>query len=198
MRPKQMKETAGRETSQHITAPTQHQQAGKTTYDNSYPTLQELRAMNLLDAPKNAAGLPAQAPWPADNRAAPLPKVQFNNEETPSQGKTTKLVSGLTRKVHDKVKREVLWPHEFVFSSTGTVTPDNITLDQLVAGDLAINWAVPKKNKGGVDYTPICIPPRSKSPSFQHPKSKSPNASNPLSPRVLGISITLSPESSPV
>ncbi|KAI8481711.1 hypothetical protein Bbelb_405480 [Branchiostoma belcheri] len=116
--------------------------------DRNYPTVREVRAFHRLhgdpstlpqhftrqtggtqvaDAIRSSAGRPSQAHFQ---------HVFDDDNHPPTRGK--KLTSGLSRKAHDRVIREVHWPHEFVFSANTTITHDSLTLDQLVAGEMAI------------------------------------------------------------
>ena len=94
----------------------------------SYPTLREERALEQFLANSSTSGQ-HPPPFAGREQAVRAPNLQ-------PQGK--KLSSGLSRRPHDRVVREVSWPHEFVFSATTAVNHETLTLDELVAGELAI------------------------------------------------------------
>lgn len=112
---------------------------------HDFPTLREVRAFQQLhkkpaEIPQSTrgfrAGDRASNAVPIADKHSHMGNTQHHESEIQPQGK--KLTSGLTRKSHDRVVREVAWPHEFVFSATAAVTHENLTIDQLVAGEMAI------------------------------------------------------------
>ncbi|XP_019623496.1 PREDICTED: uncharacterized protein LOC109469425 [Branchiostoma belcheri] len=136
--------TISRELDRHLGLAQKRQQTA--TRDPNRPSLNEIRALNRLagiDPVLDYMGEDfAQQTAPTLRHSAQLPtQEQFEQapvtEDDPGKGKR-KLLSGLSRKVHDKVVKEVYWPHEFVFNSLTPVTADNITWDQLISGELAI------------------------------------------------------------
>ncbi|KAI8506684.1 hypothetical protein Bbelb_151250 [Branchiostoma belcheri] len=116
--------------------------------DGHYPTLREVRAFHKAHNdpsiftqyfPRQTGGTHvADTIRSSDGRPMQFNLQHVSDEDAhpPTQGK--KLSSGLSRKAHDRVVREVNWPHEFVFSANTTITHDSLTLDQLVAGEMAI------------------------------------------------------------
>ncbi|KAI8490524.1 cytoplasmic pattern recognition receptor signaling pathway in response to virus [Branchiostoma belcheri] len=136
--------TISRDLDRHLGLAQKRQQTA--TRDPNRPSLNEIRALNRLagiDPVLDYMGEDfAQQTAPTLRQSAQLPtQEQFEQapvtEDDPGKGKR-KLLSGLSRKVHDKVVKEVYWPHEFVFNSLTPVTADNITWDQLISGELAI------------------------------------------------------------
>ncbi|KAI8515333.1 cytoplasmic pattern recognition receptor signaling pathway in response to virus [Branchiostoma belcheri] len=132
----------------------------------SRPSLQDIRAMNRLAGHDPLQQFDLRGPLPRSGRpdvkkpvvttltdfsdfpvvSAPLPQGSaLSSQERPVRAQPqqdlrgkTKIVSGSQRKVHDLVVKQIAWPHEFVFHSSQPVTPDNLTWDQLMAGELAI------------------------------------------------------------
>ncbi|CAH1257542.1 Hypp1851 [Branchiostoma lanceolatum] len=135
------------------TAARRQEDRGASQFDSGYPSLHDIRAMNYLKDPKTSAdrtfrtkkGQPNPRS-PHDRKSDVAVQSRFepsrdyspdSDDDRPFRGKR-KLRSGLSRKSHDKVKREVRWPHEFVFSTTKALGHDDLTWDQFVAGEIAI------------------------------------------------------------
>jgi len=113
----------------------------------NFPTLREVRAFQQLqsDPTEFSRHIPRYTEaeqWGAASIEGHPPPPKYNTQQVqeglPPSQQGKKLTSGLARKAHDRVVREVSWPHEYVFSATTTVTYDSLTYDQFVAGEMSI------------------------------------------------------------